>query len=112
MKHIGDAILVTEDSAIITINLPTNREHFAEFTAAVLRCDTLEAFDLAEGITLWLDEEGRNAWPYNTLIDALGHLYGHTNSFHGPVLITGYGQHVEPLPQETALRILGELNRA
>ncbi|WP_416983519.1 hypothetical protein [Streptomyces sp. T028] len=108
-----DAILITEDETITTLNLPANREHFAEYAAAVLRCTTIEAFDipLASGVTIWIDEDGRNHWPYNRLADALANLYGITDSFHGPVLITGYGAGVEPLPQATAARILGELNQ-
>ena len=110
MKHYGDALLVTEDGTIITLNLPATRDHFAQYAAAVLRCDAIEPFDLAPGVTLWVDEEGSASWPYNRLIDSLVNLYGSTDSLHGPVLITGYGTHVEPLPTETVSRILGELN--
>ncbi|MFK0151173.1 hypothetical protein ACIQVK_03710 [Streptomyces sp. NPDC090493] len=105
-----DAILITEDRTITTLNLPANREHFAEYTAAVLRCTTIETFDLDTGVVIWTDEEGHGRWGYNALADALLNRYGFTNSLSGPVLITGYGQHVKPLPQETALRILNELN--
>lgn len=108
MKY-DDAILVTEDGTITTLNLPADREHFADYAAAVLRCTSIEPFDLAAGITLWVDEDGR-AWPYNALVDALANLYGSTNSFCGPVLITGYGSGVEPLSQESAGQVLRELN--
>ncbi|MFD7968583.1 hypothetical protein [Streptomyces clavifer] len=106
-----DAILVTEDRTVITINLPANPENFAEYAAAVLRCTTLEAFDLADGVTLWFDEDGAR-WPYNALIDELANWRGATNSFHGPVLITGYSTGVEPLPFERANRLLRDLSRA
>lgn len=112
MSHIGEAVLVTEDGTIITVNLPANRDNFAEYAAAVLRCDTIEAFDLAMGITLWMDEDGRGAWPYNRLIDALANRHGITDSFHGPVLITGYRDHVEPLRPEVAASLLTEFNEA
>ncbi|MFE2559869.1 hypothetical protein ACFXGT_28365 [Streptomyces sp. NPDC059352] len=110
MKHYGDALLITEDGTIITLDLPANRDHFAEYAAAVLRCGAIEPIELTTGVTLWIDEEGRNSWPYNRLVDSLVNLYGFTDSLHGPVLITGYGTHVEPLPTETTSRILGELN--
>lgn len=106
-----DAILIDEDGTIVVVNLPANPENFTEFTAAVLRCSSVEAFDLTDGVVIWVDEDGRSRWGYNALVDALVNLYGHTDSLHGPALITGYGQRVEPLSQETALRILGELNR-
>lgn len=106
-----DAILITEDGTVTTINLPANREHFAEYAAAVLRCTTIETFDLGTGVVIWTDEEGHGRWGYNALADALLNLYGFTDSLSGPVLITGYGQHVEPLSQETALRIFNELNQ-
>ncbi|MEH0578961.1 hypothetical protein QBA54_31830 [Streptomyces sp. B21-108] len=108
-----DAILVTEDETITTLNLPANRGHFAEYAGAVLRCTTIEAFEipLASGVTIWIDEDGRNHRPYNRLVDALANLHGITDSFHGPVLITGYGAGVEPLPQATAAVVLGELNQ-
>ncbi|MFJ7413072.1 hypothetical protein ACIQWZ_19975 [Streptomyces sp. NPDC098077] len=112
MQHIGDAILITEDGTVITVNLPANRENFADYTAALLRCTTLEAFDLTYGVTVWLDEEGLGQWPYNALMDALGNLHGHTNSFHGPVLITGYSTHVQPLATDQAIQLLKELNDA
>lgn len=108
---LGNAILVTEDGTITTLNLPANREHFAEYAAAVLRCTDIECLDLTPGIALWLDEDGRARWPYNPVIDVLRNWYGATDSVHGPVLITGYGERVEPLSQESAVRILGELNR-
>jgi hypothetical protein len=109
VKH-ADAILVIEDGTIITLDLPANREHFAEYAAAVLRCTTIEAFDLAEGVVVWVDEEGHGRWGYNALIDALVNRYGFTNSLSGPALITGYGAHVKALPEETAGGILRELN--
>jgi hypothetical protein len=108
---LGEAILVTEDGAITTVNLPGNPGIFAQYAAAVLRCTTVEHLELAPGISLWFDEDGRDNYPYNRLVDALRALYGDTDSLHGPVLITGYGQRVEPLPQETALRVLGEINQ-
>ena len=107
-----DAILIDEDSTIVVVNLPANPENFAEFTAAVLRCSSIEAFDLTDGSVIWTDENGRGNWGYNALADRLINLHGHIGSLHGPVLITGYGQRVEPLSQETGLRILSELNRA
>ena len=106
-----DAILIDEDSTIVVVNLPANPENFAEYTAAVLRCSNIEAFDLTDGVVIWLDEEGRDRWGYNALIDGLVNRYGHINSLHGPALITGYGARVEPLPQATAHRILTEINR-
>lgn len=108
---LDDAILVTEDGTVTTINLPANPENFAEYTAAVLRCATVEHLELAPGISLWLDEDGHGRWPYNPVVDALRNLYGATGSVHGPVLITGYGERVEPLPQETAHRLLSEINQ-
>jgi hypothetical protein len=109
MQH-DDAILITEDGTITTLNLPANPEHFAEYTAAVLRCITVEHLELAPGVSLWLDEDGRARWPYNSTIDALLNLYGATDSIHGPVLVTGYGERVEPLLQATAARIFADLN--
>ncbi|MFD4320138.1 hypothetical protein [Streptomyces sp. NPDC058548] len=110
MKHYGDALLITEDGTIITLDLPANRDHFAEYAAAVLRCSAIKPFDLTTGVTLWIDEEGPASWPYNRLVDSLVNLYGFTNSLHGPVLITGYGTYVEPLPAETISLIFRELN--
>ncbi|WP_371646458.1 hypothetical protein [Streptomyces mirabilis] len=109
MKY-DDAILITEDGTVITLNLPANPEHFAEYTAAILRCTTVEHLELAPGISLWFDEDGRESWPYNPVIDALRNLYGATDSTHGPVLITGYGEHIEPLSQTTAGQLLREIN--
>ncbi|MEV7387204.1 hypothetical protein [Streptomyces sp. NPDC091215] len=108
---VDDAILVTEDGIVTTLNLPANPENFAEYAAAVLRCATVEHLELAPGVSLWFDEDGRANYPYNPVIDGLRALYGTTDSTHGPVLITGYGQRVEPLAQEVALRLLGEINR-
>jgi hypothetical protein len=105
-----DAILVTEDGTVITVNLPANPEHFAEFAAAVLRCTTVEHLELAPGVSLWFDEDGRESWPYNPVIDALRNLYGATDSTHGPVLITGYGERIEPLSQAAAGQLLREIN--
>lgn len=105
-----DAILISEDGTITTHNLPANRTYFAEYAAAVLRCTTVEAFDLTTGVVIWVDEEGRGRWGYNATVDALVNWYGITDSFHGPVLITGYGAHVKPLPTEIAAQILRELN--
>lgn len=110
MPQHDDAVLITEDGTVITVNLPANPEHFAECTAAILRCTTLEAFDLADGITLWFDEDGIDRWPYNALADALADHHGITNSFHGPVLITGYSTGVEPLSAERAAQVLRDLN--
>lgn len=104
-----DAILVTEDRDIVPVNLPANPEHFAEYAAAILRCSDVETFDLTDGVTLWLDEDGRQWSGYNALIDDLVNRYGHTNSLHGSVLITGYGSRVEPLAAIDAHRILSEL---
>ncbi|MFI1678809.1 hypothetical protein [Streptomyces sp. NPDC020607] len=104
-----DAILVTEDRDIVPVNLPADREHFAEYGAALLRCSTIEAFDLTTNVVLWLDENGRQRSGYNALIDDLVNLYGHSNSLHGPVLITGYGTRVEPLASQDANRLLREL---
>ncbi|MEU1559485.1 hypothetical protein ABZ504_03065 [Streptomyces mirabilis] len=109
MKH-DDAILVTEDGTITTLNLPTNREHFAEYAAAVLRCDLIQSFDLDTDVVIWVDEEGHGRWGYNALVDALVNRYGFTDSLSGPALITGYGAHVRALPAESASRILRELN--
>jgi hypothetical protein len=105
-----DAILITEDGTIITLNLPATREHFAEYAAAVLRCTTIETFDLDADVVIWVDEEGRGRWGYNALVDALLNRYGFTDSLHGPALITGYGAHVKALPGETVDRILRELS--
>lgn len=109
MKY-DDAILITEDGTITTLNLPTNRDHFAEYAAAVLRCTTIETFDLTTDVVIWVDEEGRGRWGYNATADALLNRYGFTDSLSGPVLVTGYGAHVRPLPAEAADRILRELN--
>ncbi|WP_329471708.1 hypothetical protein OIE75_20395 [Streptomyces sp. NBC_01723] len=108
MQH--DAILVTEDRDIVLLNLPATPENFAEYAAAVLRCSDIEAFDLTTGVVLWLDEDGRDRWGYNAIVDNLVNRYGHTNSLHGPVLITGYGSHVNPLTPWDADRILRELS--
>lgn len=111
MKY-DDAILITEDGTIITLNLPDNREYFAEYAAAVLRCTDLEPVDLTAGVTIWSDGEALGRWPYNNLADSLGDWYGISGSFFGPVLITGYGSSgVKPLPAETAHQILLELNK-
>lgn len=107
MKY--DAILVTEDRDIVPVNLPADREHFAEFAAAVLRCSDIESFDLTSGVVLWLDQDGRQRSGYNALIDDLVNRYGHTNSLHGSVLITGYGTRVKALAPRDADRILREL---
>ncbi|MEV6803168.1 hypothetical protein [Streptomyces sp. NPDC051132] len=105
-----DAILVDEDGTVVVINLPANRDHFAEFAAAVLRCSSVEPFDLTHGIVIWTDEDGRGRWGYNALADGLINQYGHTNSLVGPVLITGYGNRVKALAPQDAHRILRELN--
>lgn len=109
MKH-DDAILITEDGTIITLNLPASRDHFAEYAAAVLRCTTVEAFDLTTGVVIWVDEQGHGRWGYNALVDALVNRYGSTNSLSGPALITGYRARVEPLSPEVAHQIFRELN--
>ncbi|MBL3670186.1 hypothetical protein JL475_30245 [Streptomyces sp. M2CJ-2] len=105
-----DAILIDEDGTIVVINLPANREHFAEYAAAVLRCSSVEPFDLTTGVAIWTDEDGHGRWGYNALADGLVDRYGHTNSLSGPVLITGYGTHVKALTPQDASRILRELN--
>ncbi|MGI5436183.1 hypothetical protein ACQEV4_01375 [Streptomyces shenzhenensis] len=105
-----DAILIDEDATIVTLNLPANREHFAEYAAAVLRCSSVEPFDLTIGVVIWIDEDGHGRWGYNALADALVNRYGHTDSLAGPVLITGYGARVKALTPQDASRILRELN--
>jgi hypothetical protein len=105
-----DAILIDEDGTIAVLNLPANREHFAEYAAAVLRCSSVEAFDLTNGIVIWTDEDGQGRWGYNALADNLINLYGHTNSLSGPVLITGYGTGVKALRPDDASRILRKIN--
>lgn len=109
MKH-DDAILVTEDGTVITLNLPADRERFAGYAAAVLRCTSVEVFELTTGVVAWVDEDGHGRWGYNALADALINRYGHVQSLSGPVLITGYTAAVEPLPADTANRLLLELN--
>jgi hypothetical protein len=105
-----DAILIDEDGTIVVLNLPANRQHFTEYAAAVLRCSSVEAFDLAAGVVVWIDEDGHGRWGYNALADALLNRYGHTESLAGPVLITGYGARVRALRPDDASRILRELN--
>ncbi|MDH2392345.1 hypothetical protein QCN29_26920 [Streptomyces sp. HNM0663] len=109
MKY-DDAILITEDGTIATLNLPANRSHFIEYAAAVLRCTTVETFDVTTGVVIWTDEEGHGRWGYNALADALMNRYGFTDSLSGPALITGYGARVERLSPEAANQILRELN--
>lgn len=111
VTSLNDTVLVTEDGTVVTLNLPADPAHFAEYAAAVLRCTTVEHLELVPGVSLWFDEDGRERWPYNPVIDALRNWYGATDSIHGPVLITGYGDRVEPLQQEIADRILRELNQ-
>lgn len=107
-----DAILITEDAAVITLNLPANRKNFAEYAAAVLRCKTIEPIDLPidDGVTAWFDEDGRGTWGSNALFDALASRYGITESFSGPALITGCRGAVCPLRQASADQILRALN--
>jgi hypothetical protein len=104
-----DAILVTEDDQIVVLNLPDDPEHFAEYTAAVLRCDMVEHIGLPGVWGLWGDEEALDGRPHNELITR--YLQQHAGAaptlhIHGPVLITGHHKdRVEPLAGADYLKI-------
>ncbi len=113
-----DAILITCEEAVVPLNLPADPEHFAEFAAAVLRCDTVEHVGMSRGWDLWLDEEALGNQPHNALASLFLQVRTEAPStlhIHGPVLITGHhDDKVEPLAGRdylqltTALRQLSE----
>lgn len=95
-----DAVLITEDSRMVALNLPADPEHFAEYTAAVLRCDLVEHVQFAPGLHLWMDEEGLGERPPNEFITwfTQNHPGSSALTVHGPVLVTGHhGDQVAPL---------------
>ncbi|MYS78162.1 hypothetical protein GTY88_48255 [Streptomyces sp. SID5926] len=95
------AILITEDAQVVSVNLPADQEHFAEYAAALLRCDLVEHVGLATGLHLWLNEEGIGQAPRNFLATRFVQSFPGGQPglvVHGPLLITGHGdEHVEPL---------------
>lgn len=95
-----DAVLITEGSLMVDLNLPADPEHFAEYAAAVLRCSLVEHVKIAPGLHLWLDEEGLGERPTNEFIAWFTQNHPHSSALtaHGPVLVTGhYEDQVAPL---------------
>ncbi|GAA4999603.1 hypothetical protein [Streptomyces siamensis] len=103
-----DAVLITEDSHMVELNLPADPEHFAEYAAAVLRCDLIEHVKLAPGLHLWMDEEGLGERPRNRFIAWFTQNHPDCTELivHGPALITGHhGDRVAPLEAVDYLQV-------
>ena len=103
-----DAILVTEDSGMVGVNLPDDPAHFAEYAAAVLRCSLVEHVQITPGLHLWLDEEGLGERPQNLFVTWFSQNCPGSRevAVHGPVLITGHHEdRVMPLEAAEYLRV-------
>lgn len=92
-RHQPAALLITTDGRTLPITLPDTPEDRLTVMKAVLCCHDVEAADLSNQQTMWVDETGgmygQHRRTLNVVASALADRHGVTGGIRGPALITG-----------------------
>lgn len=88
-----NAVLVTIDGYTVPITLPDSPDQRHTVMKAVICCYDVEAVDLGDRWTMWVDETGgmlgHHRRKLNVVAAALADQHGVTGGIRGPALIAG-----------------------
>ncbi|MEH0587402.1 hypothetical protein QA942_26280 [Streptomyces sp. B21-106] len=93
MPNTPNAVLITLDGHTIPITLPDTSDSRYTVMKAVICCHAVEAVDLGDRWTMWVDETGgmlgRRRRPPNVAASALADRHDVTGGIRGPALVAG-----------------------